>query len=387
MDASFGAYLRQERENRELSLDDLGKKTKIQKRLLVALEADQLDQLPSLAIVRGFIRSYAEAVSLDPGQAILKFEEFQKKLHPEKNRPKTGPDKHLKVWNFLIPAAVVLVIAGVAVATVLGKKSQKPMPDPTPPPVAPKPIPPTQPLPQNPEPAEPPEIKFISPPFLITIKANEICWLLATIDEKTGREATLYPGNLFEVRAEKRLSILLGNAGGVEMTVNQAVLKPVGAHWKTARILIPDDIAKYLPEGWALKPDDKPEAEPKPEGEQTPAPETKPATGANKPLETKPATGPQGTVLESQTAAPGEKSRPMDKKQPSIPPPKPGAGATVDNKPKPEAIEKKPEPVQPAKPSPGDTAPKKPKVQIIEIKPRPDNVVPSPKPPSKPGNP
>jgi len=368
MELSFGAYLREERENRELSLDVIGKKTKIQKKFLIALEEDRISELPSAAIVRGFIRSYAEAVGMDPKQAILKFEESQKKLHPEKAKPKSSPAQTVKASHVIIPGAVIFIIVAAAVTIYMTRKKPEPTPVPAPAPVIPKPALPVVPPPVIPKPEGLEAIKYISPPFLVRVKAVEICWLIATIDEKTSREATLYPGNFFEVRAEKKLSILLGNAGGVEMTVNQAPLKPVGPHWKTARIMIPDDLGKFLSEGYAFKPEETPEAEKKPEPEKPSAPETRPGATVVKPLETKPVTAPKVTVLESQTGEPARTPKPVEKKEPSVRPvkPSPGETATGQPKPKPETIDKKPAPIQPAKPIPGNTAKKKPKVQIVD---------------------
>jgi len=364
MEFSFGAYLREERENRELSLDEIVKKTKIQKKFLVALEEDRISELPTSAIVRGFIRSYAEAVGMDPKQAILKFEESQKKLHPEKVKPKPRPDNTIKASHVIIPGAVIFIIVAAAVTIYMTRNKPEPTPIPAPAPVIPKPAVPVVPPPVTPQPEEPEAIKYISPPFLVRVKAVEICWLIATIDEKTIREATLYPGNFFEVRADKKLSILLGNAGGVEITVNQAPIKPVGPHWKTARIMIPDDLGKFLAEGYAFKPEETPAAEKNAEPEKPTTPELKHGATVAKPLGIKPVTTPKVTVLESQTGEPARTTKPVEKKEPAVQPVKPSPGETAAAQPK--AIEKKPAPTRPAKPIPGDTVHKKPKAKAID---------------------
>jgi cytoskeleton protein RodZ len=369
MESSFGAFLRQERETRELSLDEIVKKTKIQKKFLIALEEDRLSDMPSAAILRGFIRSYADAVGVDQKLVISKFEESQKKLHPEKAKPKPRPENTIKASHVIIPGAVIFIILAVAVTIYMTRNKPEPVTVPTPVPVIPKPVNPVatpNPVPTE-KPEEPEAVQYVSPPFLVRVKAVEICWLIATIDEKTSREATLYPGNFFEVRADKKLSILLGNAGGVEMTVNQAPLKPVGPHWKTARIMIPDDLEKFLNEGYAYKPGEMP-AEKKTEPEKPSAPEPKHGSTAAKPQETKTVAKPLGTVLEAQTGETVKKPKPAEKKEPAVQPVKPSPGGTAEAplKPKPEAAEKKPAPVRPVKPAAGDTVHKKPKAQIIE---------------------
>jgi cytoskeleton protein RodZ len=252
METSFGEYIRKERETRELSLDDISKQTKIQKRLLIALEENRLDQLPSHTFVRGFIRLYAECVGLDPKQVLLRFEQYLKELHPELSSQKPAAEKGFKISNILIPAVIFVVVASIVAASVIGNRSQRAAADSQM--AAPGPTPAVAPT-QRP-PAGQPAVEQVNPltaPYTVKIKALEICWLLATIDEKTSREAMLQAGEVFEVKAEQHLSLLLGNAGGAEVTVNGVILKPIGGHWKPARLLIPEELDSYLPQDYELK--------------------------------------------------------------------------------------------------------------------------------------
>jgi cytoskeletal protein RodZ len=61
-----GSILRQTREEKKLSLDQVFNAIKIRVNYLQALENDQLDLLPSRAQARGFIRLYASYLGLDP---------------------------------------------------------------------------------------------------------------------------------------------------------------------------------------------------------------------------------------------------------------------------------------------------------------------------------
>ena len=64
-DASFGARLRREREQRQIALSSIASSTKISLGLLQALERDDLSRWPSGIFRRAFIRAYAEAAGLD----------------------------------------------------------------------------------------------------------------------------------------------------------------------------------------------------------------------------------------------------------------------------------------------------------------------------------
>lgn len=64
--SELGLALREAREKKGMSLDDIQGVTKIQKRYLSAIEAGEFDKLPGEFYTRAFIKNYAEAVGLDP---------------------------------------------------------------------------------------------------------------------------------------------------------------------------------------------------------------------------------------------------------------------------------------------------------------------------------
>lgn len=64
----FGQTLRTEREKRNLNIEDVAEQLKINVRQLRALENGDIDSLPHPAYARGFLRSYAKLLGLDPEQ-------------------------------------------------------------------------------------------------------------------------------------------------------------------------------------------------------------------------------------------------------------------------------------------------------------------------------
>ena len=66
----FGDKFRKTREIKELSLDDVYSVTKINRRMLQAIEEEQFDQLPGGVFNRGFIRAYAKHLGLNPEDAV-----------------------------------------------------------------------------------------------------------------------------------------------------------------------------------------------------------------------------------------------------------------------------------------------------------------------------
>lgn len=71
--SSFGARIRHAREARGVSLRQIADTTRISIRALEALERNDVARLPGGIFSRGFVRSYAAEVGMDPEQAVHDF--------------------------------------------------------------------------------------------------------------------------------------------------------------------------------------------------------------------------------------------------------------------------------------------------------------------------
>ncbi len=73
MPDSFGARLRERREQQQVALSTIAEQTKIKVTLLEALERDDVSHWPSGIFRRAFIRAYAEAIGLEPDIIVREF--------------------------------------------------------------------------------------------------------------------------------------------------------------------------------------------------------------------------------------------------------------------------------------------------------------------------
>jgi transcriptional regulator with XRE-family HTH domain len=73
MDVSFGNRLRSQRERQQLSLTVIAERTKIKASLLEALERDDVSHWPMGIFRRSFVRTYAQAIGLDPDVVFKEF--------------------------------------------------------------------------------------------------------------------------------------------------------------------------------------------------------------------------------------------------------------------------------------------------------------------------
>lgn len=76
MPESFGARMRQRREDQQIALANIAEQTKIKQSLLEALERDDVSHWPTGIFRRAFIRSYALAIGLDADAVVREFFEL-----------------------------------------------------------------------------------------------------------------------------------------------------------------------------------------------------------------------------------------------------------------------------------------------------------------------
>ncbi len=117
--SSLGEYLKEARERKQLTLDDLQRITKIQKRYLKAIETGNFETLPGLFYARAFIKTYAETVGLDPEELFEQFKDELPNPHREvdplpsrSERNKKQPPTQRRRRSSLIPT---FITAGVVV--------------------------------------------------------------------------------------------------------------------------------------------------------------------------------------------------------------------------------------------------------------------------------
>ncbi|GGJ56479.1 cytoskeletal protein RodZ [Anoxybacillus voinovskiensis] len=119
----LGKRLKEAREAKKISLDELQQMTKIQKRYLIGIEEGNYAIMPGNFYVRAFIKQYAEAVGLDVEELFHEYaheipptqhDELPEQLSRVKSRQQltTKYDK----WLALLPKVLVAVaLVGVAV--------------------------------------------------------------------------------------------------------------------------------------------------------------------------------------------------------------------------------------------------------------------------------
>ncbi len=73
---SLGEFLRQEREKRGYTIEQVASASKIGVKTLLHLESDHYVDLPAVPFIRGFVTSYARFIGLDPKEVLTKYASF-----------------------------------------------------------------------------------------------------------------------------------------------------------------------------------------------------------------------------------------------------------------------------------------------------------------------
>jgi len=249
--AEVGAALRRAREARGASTEDCAASLRARREQLEDLEAGRLDRFGGVVYARGFLRSYARLLGLDPdpllaavGPAPGSAGVVDRLLTlPTEAR---GTGRRTPVWAV---GLVVLVAAGglLTVVLSLGGARTPPAAVPLTPDSAPVPAPAPAPVPAPvPVPAPAP---VPGPPIVLVLTFEAASWLEVVADGaalEPGR--TVRGGETLRFEAERIVVVRYGNAGGVRAELNGVELGPQGRSGQVTRLSYgPDGV--LAPEG------------------------------------------------------------------------------------------------------------------------------------------
>ena len=214
--ASFGENLRRERELRGIDLHEMAEATKISIRFLQALEQDRVEVLPGGIFPRAFVRQYGKFLGLDPERLVAEFV-FAYGGEPVPTRAPTSKvhvDRPQKGW--MIGAAALAVAGGLAWMMWSG-------PEPAPVAAAPQASAPPVTFPLDrvyPPPGGPAAAAPAARGLVLDLRARSSSWVEARVDGVTVLNRVLEQGESQRLEARDGVTLSVGNAGGVEYSVN-----------------------------------------------------------------------------------------------------------------------------------------------------------------------
>ena len=270
---TVGETLKQRRLERNLSLDEVAEVTKIGIYFLQALETNEFKKLPRGAFPKMFVRSYARYLGLDDDKVVQMFYEqlAAAEAVPESFTTVSTPTsrslrKSRRTVQLVAAVAILLALSisayliyqaqetGLAEGNSAAQAAPKPPPRWTPP------------KPQAPAPAEPgtgapsqgaagesaaagATVSPLGPAgFSLRLRARDYCWVRITRGDTEQYDFILKPGDSFARDFDGEVTMKLGNAGGVDLFLNDQPAAPLGQRGEVVTsTLSRETIPQYLP--------------------------------------------------------------------------------------------------------------------------------------------
>jgi cytoskeletal protein RodZ len=123
MTESIGNFLKKAREARRMSLAEVSRVTRIPVATLESLESDHFDDLPGEVFVRGFLKSYAQAVRIVPEEVLARYTSSRRIAYvtplPLATPIAGGQDGRGRRFGIAIAFVLLLILFTLAISIVL----------------------------------------------------------------------------------------------------------------------------------------------------------------------------------------------------------------------------------------------------------------------------
>lgn len=240
---SLGAELRKQREIRGISLKEIADATKISRRYLEALESDDHSVLPAPVFTRGFVREFARHIGLDAEEMADRYNEAARSGGelPEDGESHSQPLPLVRVDRNLVVFAILLVAFSVVVWWVwshMGAPSEDESPVAVTSAIEPAEAPPD--IESPPEEVPVPEVPAADR-LELRVTVTQDTWVILEIDGKPSTNEVLRAGDVRSFSAGNELRFeVVGNAGGLDLTLNGLPVPPLGASGRVVRNVVFD---------------------------------------------------------------------------------------------------------------------------------------------------
>ncbi|TAM77258.1 helix-turn-helix domain-containing protein, partial [bacterium] len=247
---SLGEQFRAAREARGVTLSEVAERIHIRSVYLQAIEEEDWPSIGAAVYVRGFLRTYARFLGLDPEGAVAQFNDLtgiQPHAPAGTASLDAAPARHERsgpsiwVWLAGIVAVALLAIVGYSfwqLETPGAPRGGAPLAAPTAASAPESPGPPSVPAVRPTaeaalaaaavaSAAASPSVPPVSGPVRLTLTWTAPSWVRVVVDAKQVSEGT-FPAGTVRSYQGTRITLRVGNAGGVQVNENGHDLGPLG---------------------------------------------------------------------------------------------------------------------------------------------------------------
>ncbi|MBW4538065.1 MAG: DUF4115 domain-containing protein [Myxacorys chilensis ATA2-1-KO14] len=242
----LGMRLRDLRQQKDIPLEEIAGKTRIQPRLLRAIEQGKLEELPEAVYIHSFLRQYANALGLNGVQFASEFPTISGLPAFRSTRSwRSLPGAQLRPMHLYLLYMVLIVAAVNGLSLLVNRSAQSP--------VATADLQTLRPIPSVMlGPVSPAQLsvskvgaknqpKGVQKSVRLGVTLTEQSWVRVVADGKTEFEGVLLEGSQKTWSADKQLVIRAGNAGGVLVAFNDEQANIMGQPGTIAERAFPPD--------------------------------------------------------------------------------------------------------------------------------------------------
>jgi cytoskeletal protein RodZ len=273
----YGDYLKSIREKKGITIEDVSRQTRIRPEIIERLEAESESELPDTVFVKGFIRSLAEAIGADPVEALKGFKGSESGSGADHLTLSAAvPQKRSSMMALVLSIGVISIVI---VSTLMlmrwwsatpGLEPAAETPSPSPVTDLPSPSPASSDISDSAEStphgasevppdaapteaaddetvasvvrdthADRPRISDSPAPLQLRVSAMEDTWMKVIRDQEKPEEYFLKSGDRLELEAQSVYSLLIGNAGGIELELNGERVRLPGKSGQVVTLQLP----------------------------------------------------------------------------------------------------------------------------------------------------
>jgi cytoskeleton protein RodZ len=252
---ALGERFRAAREARGLTLSDVAEQIRIRSVYLAAIEDENWTAIGAAVYVRGFLRTYARFLGLDPEETVAVFNQAASASPPPTQATPTtsfradmaAPVRQLSGLIWVASAVAVILIAFLVYNEATWHQRQKPVTTADSSTAAAASVAATGPVPASPSalPSDSPlgaqsTVPSSSPspaasgstppggPHTLEVRLTAASWLRVTVDGNVSMVGT-FPAGTDRLFRGKNATLRIGNAGGVEIVVDGKSRGTLGA--------------------------------------------------------------------------------------------------------------------------------------------------------------
>ena len=226
----LGTDLRNAREHAGLSLPDLAARTRIPQRTLRAIEENDFDNVPAGIFARSFIRTYAQEVGVDPGEAVEKYRSMTEPVVEPGDEQEAEAAEPRIPWRSFVPdfsgfgQGWRYALTAAALLTGLIAVNRYASPDTQPEAVAARPAPSIE------KPADSPvPVATTGGGIQLEMRAQAPCWVRAVVDGQIAFARLMQPGETETLSGQRDITVRVGDPAALSYSINGRSGQPLGS--------------------------------------------------------------------------------------------------------------------------------------------------------------